>query len=126
MTNQEAINILSGLATHYNAFSEESEAICKAMSVLDFGAIEEPCADCVSREEAIKPFLVDATEEWTSADIVKYLKSLPPVTPAPRIGRWKQYNGSWYECSECGAVREAVGFFENYCPNCGSKMEVEE
>lgn len=39
-----------------------------------------------------------------------------------RMGRWKPYDGSWYECSECGAIREAVGYFENFCPNCGAKM----
>ena len=119
MTREEAIErwVIPALKNTWN--EKKCDEILKALE-------QEPCNDCISRQAAIKPFLVDATEEWTSADIVKYLKSLPPVTPAPRIGRWKQYNGSWYECSECGAVREAVGFFENYCPNCGSKMEVEE
>lgn len=45
---------------------------------------QEPCEDCISREEAIKPFLVDSTEEWTSADVVKYLKSLLSVMPTWR------------------------------------------
>lgn len=47
-------------------------------------SIAEPCEDCISREEAIKPFLVDATEEWISADIVRYLKSLLSVMPTIR------------------------------------------
>ena len=47
-------------------------------------SIAEECDDCISREEAIKPFLVDATEEWTSAEIVKYLKSLLSVMPTMR------------------------------------------
>lgn len=51
----------------------------------------------------------------------------PSVTPAEKVGQWKPYDGSWYECSECGAIREAVGYFENFCFNCGAKMqEVEE
>ena len=55
------------------------------------------------------------------------IKDMPSVTPAEKVGRWKPYDGSWYECSECGAIREAVGYFENFCPNCGAKMqEVEE
>lgn len=50
------------------------------------------------------------------------IKDMPSVTPAEKVGQWKPYDGSWYECSECGAIREAVGYFENFCPNCGTKM----
>ena len=87
--------------------------------------IGEPCEDCINREAALKCLTGDF---WEDADTVlsrcyEKIKYLPSVTPAPRIGRWKPYDGSWYECSECGAIREAVGYFENFCPNCGSKME---
>lgn len=92
---------------------------------------QEPCENCISRQAAIKPFLVDATEEWTSADIVKYLKSLPPVTPAPKMGHWIDTNVyiptaysniEYVKCSCCGEDSLEEG---NFCPNCGIKMEAE-
>ena len=53
---------------------------------------------------------------------------LADVVPV-RHGRWKdckpynpEFNG--YECSECGAKYQ--GFSpDNYCPNCGAKMDGE-
>lgn len=46
----------------------------------------------------------------------------------PRKGHWyRQTNDyvDYYECSECGM---AMGIYDvkNYCPNCGSRNEVEE
>ena len=35
MTREEARSILQALVTHYNAFSEESAAICMAIEVLE-------------------------------------------------------------------------------------------
>jgi hypothetical protein len=107
-----------------NHFDIERAIICGA---------QEPCEDAISRQSAI-----DVIESWLKCSdyneaerhIMRAMQSvlydLPPVTPAEKVGHWKPYDGSWYECSECGAIREAVGFFENYCPNCGAKMEVED
>ena len=40
-----------------------------------------------------------------------------------KTGMWKPFDLPWYQCSECGAVRENKTFMENFCPNCGAKME---
>ena len=37
-----------------------------------------------------------------------------------RHGRWKRYCKNLGECSECG---EVVSVRNNYCPNCGAKMD---
>ena len=74
MTREEAIErwVIPALKNTWN--EKKCDEILKALE-------QEPCNDCISRQAAIKPFLVDATEEWTSADIVKYLKSLLSVMP---------------------------------------------
>jgi len=77
MTREQAIEVLNMVEAHGHIVIE-----AKAMAIEALKA--EPREDCISREEAIKPFLVDDTEEWTSADIVKYLKSLLSVTPTIR------------------------------------------
>ena len=89
------------------------------------------CEDCISRQAAIRACF--GMVRGTGIDELPYeyaeavLNDLPSVYPKQRTGRWKPYDRSWYECSECGAIREAVGYFENFCPNCGAKMEeVEE
>ena len=47
------------------------------------------------------------------------------VVRAPRRGRWVETTTEdpcYYACSECG---RQVDVEENYCPNCGAKMEGE-
>ena len=45
----------------------------------------------------------------------------PDADVAPvRHGRWKRYGKNLGECSECG---EIVSVRNNYCPNCGAKMD---
>lgn len=48
-----------------------------------------------------------------------------PTIEERKPGKWIPIDIPWYRCSECGAVREHKSFMENFCPNCGAKMEVE-
>ena len=52
------------------------------------------------------------------------IDQLPPVTPQPRKGHWIRRNAFLvpWKCSECNYESER---YENYCPNCGAKMENE-
>lgn len=44
-----------------------------------------------------------------------------------KTGYWIDANNGFFNCSECGAYRSMLpAFKENYCPNCGIKMEVED
>lgn len=100
---------------------------------------QEPCEDCISREDA----LMALTGEWTELTdeiiyrFVKRIKSLPLVTPAEKTGRWEwvQYDGNpsignWH-CSECRTIfiegiikreKDSIPFYK-YCPQCGAKMK---
>lgn len=44
----------------------------------------------------------------------------------PKHGYWleaKEEDPCWYRCSECGRLYDLD---ENYCPNCGARMESDE
>ena len=97
--------------------------------------------DCISRQTVLNKFReVCFSKEWIQfrADygshgqrdfLINYIEGLPHITPSQKTGQWlygelipNDITGNWYaECSECGKVR----IIDNYCPNCGSKMEVE-
>ena len=48
------------------------------------------------------------------------LRNFPSAEP--KKGKWILFDAPWYQCSECGAVRENKSFMENFCPNCGADM----
>lgn len=86
--------------------------------------------DCVSRAEVLK-LMQDNWRthngDWAMQESMDDIRALPSVTPQPRKGHWyRQTNDyvDYYECSECGM---AMGIYDvkNYCPNCGSRNEVE-
>jgi ribosomal protein L32 len=96
----------------------------------------EPCGDAISRQAVLDLPRIKTHNVWgnviyESVD-VENVRQLPPVTPQPKMGKWRRINKekyvqhamSYYRCSECG--EEIIGK-HNYCPNCGAKMqEVEE
>ena len=106
------------------------------------------CGDAISREE-----LIEALDTWDKFgyaptneliplrgnvdkdkyvpyihydDVIECIKGMPSVIPQQRTGQWiinRDSIGRKYgECSEC-MMRQYVGTL-NYCPNCGTKMEV--
>ena len=57
-------------------------------------------------------------------DVISSVENAHPADVAPvRHGRWKRYGKNLGECSECG---EIVSVRNNYCPNCGAKMDEKE
>ena len=110
--------------------------------------IPNTCGDAISREE-----LIEALDTWDKFgyaptneliplrgnvdkdkyvpyihydDVIECIKGMPSVIPQQRTGQWiinRDSIGRKYgECSEC-MMRQYVGTL-NYCPNCGTKMEV--
>lgn len=90
-------------------------------------------------EEAIKRYTDNAEYERTHVNLqgcldfrqlAEWLKELKRLRVPKKMGRWlnvtvlpDDQNGHAHgECSVCGKVR----IVDNYCPNCGAKMEESE
>ena len=81
------------------------------------------CADAVSRDEILKRYdCVDPDGTFISiSSLIDYIKNMPPVMPEQKTGRWEGTNEA--KCNMCGHVYPLFIRFQNYCPNCGAKME---
>ena len=106
----------------------EQEPICETLTSGYVQEIKAECSDCISRQAAIDAVGLSRVPGHIKARIA----NLPPVTPAPKIGRWigfeypiTDFATSYrYKCNQCD---EMVEWLSNYCPDCGAKMqEVEE
>ena len=56
--------------------------------------------------------------------VLNIIREMPTIESEPvRHGEWKvirlHNNGYYFVCSECNEE----GYLENYCPNCGTKMD---
>lgn len=97
---------------------------------------QKPWEDCISRQ-AVMDAADKVIERDTSGnnDVVNamiawsaYIKSLPPVTPQPKIGRWIDD-----KCSVCGkGIEDLIDSREwyenempNFCPFCGTPIRSE-
>ena len=106
-------------------------------------------SDCISRAEAIKALEYDLSIEADGGldvyrTVIKDLlnaiyntqkaqiEALPSIQPKPKTGHWITVYDRWgeeittishYKCSECGNFDYDI---DDYCPNCGARMEVKE
>ena len=89
---------------------------------------QKPCDDCISRQAVLdlaKKGVLISNGNYES--VCKAINELPSVNPQPKTGHWigeENFDGSiWYMCDNC---KEFEYVNTNYCPNCGTKMEVSE
>lgn len=57
--------------------------------------------------------------------ILDGIQNIRAIEVRPK-GRWIRHdltNSLWQVCSRCDAHREYFGFYERFCPVCGSQME---
>ena len=77
--------------------------------------------DCVSREAVRKAYKhMVITGNMTT--LINEVEALPPITPAEKIAHWVNNQNGTYTCDSCGCKHSR----SRYCPNCGTKMEVQE
>ena len=136
MTGEHAINLLhNSKPKDNNAYSIIlNEALDMAIKALEE---QESCADCISRESALKTLDnmdnildEDRTGEYYKKLLKECLEVLPPVTPHQKTGHW--INGD-DKCPCCGKSKFEdldadiwADWQPKFCPNCGAKMEAEK
>jgi hypothetical protein len=108
--------------------------------------IPNTCEDAISRQAAIRaiealqrPIMREESNYYQfkfsgMSEALGAVENLPSVTPQQRTGRWIEVidesdslgNKTWHhECSICGSDKSGWGTYK-HCPDCGTKMEVEE
>ena len=131
MTRQEAIEILKddlewAKQNKYPYIGEQKqEALNMAIEALK----QEPCDDCISRQDAIEAFsdMRDGFPKtngsvYTDISIVSVINDLPRATSKP--GYWRPVTQGdeiiGYRCNNCGC-NSKNNYEWNYCPSCGSR-----
>lgn len=86
--------------------------------------------DYIKREDAIKELLGCVPTDFheiKDLDVIRVMLALPSADVAPvRHGRWEVVDAEEprrFGCSICGRLS---WYMDNYCPNCGAKMDKEE
>lgn len=107
MTREEAKVFMLQFNTDKRLNPSEHEAVRVAIQALS----QEPCDDCIFKNEWNK------IGKLLSNILKKHLH---------KSGKWidrEVYGADRWKCSECGRTEQ---YQENYCPNCGAKMESED
>ena len=117
MTVEKAIEILSDVGDINRCCAEDAEALDMAIKALE----QQPCEDCISRQEAISAIQDEYYAHAVGIDIVDIIAHLPPVQPTRPTARWERLVDDFKKCSKCG---KPVKFYRNYkhCPGCGARM----
>lgn len=98
-------------------------------------------ADYISRDAAIEKIRVAGCTDCGGSsyticgfcdfeNAARLVNGLPTADVEPvRHGRWGKKQGGFWEfaaCSLYGEKTPTVGITPNYCPNCGTKMDLED
>ena len=132
MTNEEASFILANIDRRV-CDDDLNEALDMAIKALE----QQPC-DAISREYILSKAHCCCGELCDDAYCVDAddIKEAPSVQPKAKVGHWIETDewretvdgfeqwGYFHKCSECGYVFKFLEI-DNYCPNCGAKMESE-
>lgn len=124
----------------YQFLQENYEALDMAIKALERTELNpsyigvkselEPWEDYISRAEALKHSHIEYNDDGEGHRVIyaEDIEDLPPVIPELRVGHWItartfMHHGEYYcdRCKCCSPNNEKW----DYCPNCGSAMEVE-
>lgn len=116
---QDIIKIIDKYYKQFIFISDADEVIAEIESLQTV----IPSEDCISRKALLEQLEGEYGDEWLFIDAIKDAPSVVPSIEEPKYGHWleaREEDPCWYRCSECGRLYD---FDENYCPNCGAKME---
>ena len=127
MTRAEILNCLTDRPCDSCKFHESGR--CERWDCVFEEKPDDVEADAISRISVLDT--LDTTDEFMDEErtvenykalLKECYKTLSPVTPKQKMGRWIDYQKNiwiYAQCSECGTVHDTK---TNYCPNCGAKM----
>ena len=127
--------------THFQTWSISEAANLQIITVVKviFAAMENGkkvlrMDEYIEREAAYEDFEKCNSEnpKWTPSRVETLIARQKAADVAPvRHGRWEKKSGL-YSCSECGMTcpydvqADVIEYWAcNYCPNCGTKMDLE-
>lgn len=124
ISRQAAIDTLDELCNRICEYSKKQRhTMCGACN---FGSAFDVIDELPSAQSSVVTMKLKVDPE----DVKKAMQNaeLTVLPSVQRRGKWislddfrGRYNEYGYKCSECG---ERCDFEENYCPNCGAKMEL--
>ena len=128
MTNEEAVGNLTH-AIRWNDMPKK-EALDMAIKALE----QQPCEDAISRQAVLDCLTATKLKKFDFIlHIREEIKKLPPATPQPKTGRWiksrDSYGNNHFTCPFCEhdiATKYAGTWEDNYCSNCGARLESED
>lgn len=114
MTKQEAIVVSAYTGFLMCDFNDMHEYIEKKLGRPIY--THEFALDLIQKEihEKVKPDFLKICEEVNKDN---------GTESKPKLGKWIQVDDVSYKCSVCGEISCCRGLF---CPDCGTKMEVQE
>lgn len=108
MTNEEVKEQLKQIPIHEGVSDNYLKTIYEAIDIAIKLLEQQPCDDCISREEAINCVTLNEFRYR----IVEDIKTLPSVTPKEKTGHCKDCK--WWKDND-GVYRRGVGA-ESRCP----------
>ena len=131
------IDIPEHIYEHAKESSEDSRDEFDAMRAIANGTQQESrseipntCGDAVSRAIVQEEITKSIELKENPYQLWYRIQALPSVTPQQRTGRWIEYvepNDAeplvLWRCENCDTVERRK---TSYCPDCGTRMEVEE
>ena len=77
-------------------------------------------SDYINREDTIKTIESETYRHDYLDHVIDIIEAIPSADVAPvRHGRWEKEYGH-YKCLLCNGLDD---FADNYCPNCGARMD---
>ena len=140
---EETKKVINELAyqVYHAGYVDGKEDACEKLNAYQNGMQkQQPSEDCISRKAVIQIIenklnpCTDMFKCLEMSEIKEDIEHLPPVTPQRKKGKWIEnltydpdIDGRHWYCSECHHEVDYIEYkYDEYCSNCGAKMEENE